>query len=155
SDAGQLLFLLSPGQPNGPRRFPLCRLSVVPDLYRRYPSAVRSVAEANPFTVGNTIPYDSKLGNSRWDALNDLIRAVIVDAHPALSAAWRSVVQAPLSEPARKRLEDKLFAPPCTEAELQRHARLVLEEGPRVRTLALNRWGEDARQRYRAVREEA
>src|SRR5262249_1684627 len=97
SDAGQLLFLLRPGQPSGPRRLPLSRLSVVPELSRRYPAAVRSVGEANPFTAGDTIAYNSKVGISRWDALNDLIGAVIVDAHPELSAAWQAVLRSPLS----------------------------------------------------------
>jgi ABC-type Fe3+ transport system substrate-binding protein len=155
SDAGQLLFLLQPGRPGGPRRFPLCRLSVVPELYERYPASERSVGEANPFKVANTISYDSKLGISRWDALNDLIGAVIVDAHPELSEAWRAVLQSGPPDPERQRLEGELFAPPCSESELREHARRVAAEGPRVRTLTLNRWGEEARQRYRAVRDTA
>jgi hypothetical protein len=32
------------------------------------------------------------------------------------------------------------------------HARNIMEESPRVRTAMVNRWGETARQRYRAVR---
>lgn len=151
SDAGQLLFLLQPGQQGGPRRFPLCRLSVVEELYDRFPPAVRSVGDANPFRVKNTIPYNSKLGIGRWDALNDLIGAVIVDAHPELSAAWRAVRQSGLSEAEKQRLEAELFAPPCTEAELSAHARHAAEAGPRTRTATINRWGEEARQRYHAV----
>jgi ABC-type Fe3+ transport system substrate-binding protein len=154
SDAGQLIFLLRPGEPGGPRRYPLCRLSVVEELYARYPPEARSVGAANPFAVGTTIHYDSRLGNSRWDALNDLFGAAIMDAHADLSAAWRAVLA--VSDPeARRRLEGKLFAPPCTHEELLAHARATAEGGPRARTLTINRWGEEARQRYRGVRTEA
>jgi ABC-type Fe3+ transport system substrate-binding protein len=152
SDEGQRLFLLRPGVPGGPRRYPLCRLSVVEDLYRQYPPAQRSVGDANPFTVGGgTIRYDGKVGTRRWDALNDLLGAVIVDAHADLAAAWRALLHSPLPDEQRRRLEDELFRPPCTEAELLAHARQILEESPRVRTATVNRWGEEARRRYRGV----
>jgi ABC-type Fe3+ transport system substrate-binding protein len=151
SDAGQRLFLLRPGLAGGPRRYPLCRLSVVEELYRRHPPEERSVGDANPFTLSTTIPYDSKLGTQRWDALNDLLGAVVVDAHPELTAAWRAVLRSPLSIEERALLEAELFRPPCIEAELKEHARRINEESPRVRTETVNRWGEEARQRYREV----
>jgi iron(III) transport system substrate-binding protein len=151
SDAGQLLWLLRPGQPGGPRRYPLCRLSVVEELYQKYSAEERSVGDANPFTLSTTIPYDSKVGTQRWDALNDLLGAVVVDAHPELTAAWRAVLTAPLSDDERARLEAELFRLPCSEAEVKEHARRIVEESPRVRTETVNRWGEEARQRYREV----
>jgi ABC-type Fe3+ transport system substrate-binding protein len=151
SDAGQLLFLLRPGQPGGPQRYALCRLSVVEDLYRQHPPEERSVGDANPFKLTDTISYDSKVGTQRWDALNDLLGAVVVDAHPELTAAWRAVLGSSLSDEERGRLEADLFRPPCTETELKEHARRINEESPRVRTETVNRWGEEARQRYREV----
>jgi ABC-type Fe3+ transport system substrate-binding protein len=154
SDAGQLLFLLQPGQPNGPSRYPLCRLSVVERLYQQYPPEVRSVGAANPFQSGKTISYNSQKGIGRWDALNDLIGATILDAHPDLVDARKAVlsVQSPDD---RRALERDLFAPPCTEQDLDRHARRILESGPRARTETVNVWGEEARQRYRNVRRRA
>src|SRR5262249_37749855 len=122
SDAGQRLFILLPGQPGGPRRYPLCRLSVVPELYRQYQPAERSIGAAAPFALAGTLSYDGKKGSARWDALNDLFGAVIVDAHPDLSAAWRAILDSDLSESERRDLEERLFAPPCTEAELMEHA---------------------------------
>jgi hypothetical protein len=151
SDAGQRLFMLRPGKPGGPRRYSLCRLSVVEGLYRQYPPDERSVGDANPFAVDGTLrAYDSELGNRRWDALNDLFGAVIVDAHPDLAAAWRAVLRMPEHE--RAALEQDLFQPPCTEADLEAHARRIREDSPRARTETVNRWGEDARQHYREVR---
>lgn len=150
SDAGQLLFLLQPGQPGGPRRYPLCRLSAVEELYQRYPPDVRSIGAADPFKVKNTIAYNTKLGGSRWDALNDLMGAVIVDVQPELAAAWRAVVyQAPLDQ--RVQLATALFKPPVTEDELLTYARRVATEGAQLRTLTINQWGEDAREHYRRI----
>jgi hypothetical protein len=151
SDAGQKLFFLLPGQPGGPRRYPLCRLSVVEALYREYPPDKRSVGAADPFTQKNALRYDSKLGQQRWDALNDLIGAVIVDAHDDLAAAWKAVAESGLPEERRRALEQELFRPPCTEAEQAAHGRRIIEQGPRARAAQINQWGEDARSRYRAI----
>jgi ABC-type Fe3+ transport system substrate-binding protein len=155
SDAGQLLFLLRPGQPGGPRRHPLCRLSVVEALYTRYPPEARSVGAANPFAIGSTVSYDSKLGNSRWDALNDLFGAVILDVHPDLTAAWKALIHSPKSAAERERLERELFTTPITEEELKAHARNITAGNPRVRTATINRWGEQARKHYRDIRKHA
>jgi ABC-type Fe3+ transport system substrate-binding protein len=155
SDAGQRLFILLPGQPGGPRRYPLCRLSVVPELYRQYQPAERSIGAADPFALAGTLSYDGKKGSARWDALNDLFGAVIVDAHPDLSAAWRAILDSDLSESERRDLEERLFAPPCTEAELMEHAGRIAGGNPRVRAETVNRWGEEARERYRDARRAA
>jgi ABC-type Fe3+ transport system substrate-binding protein len=149
SDACQLLFLLKPGQPGGPRRHALARLSVVAGLYGQYPANVRSVGAANPFQAGNTIRYDSKLATGRWDALNDVYGAAIMDAHAELTAAWRAVLA--LADERRPGLEQELFAQFCTHEELMAHARSIVEESPRVRTATVNGWGERARQRYRHI----
>jgi ABC-type Fe3+ transport system substrate-binding protein len=160
SDAGQLLFLLQPGQPGGPRRHPLCRLSIAEPLYstasyRRYPVDTRSVGDANPFSVHNLLRYDSQQGNRRWNALNDLLGAVIVDAQPELAAAWEAVLHSRLPADQRQRLEEELFRPFCTAAELAAHGRAIEEQGPRLRAETVNRWGEQARQRYARIRRTA
>jgi hypothetical protein len=154
SDDGQRLFLLRAGQPGGPRRYPLCRLGVVPALYEQYPPEVRSVGPANPFEARAGLRYDNDKAAGRWEALNDLFGSVIVDAHHDLSAAWAAVSRLPPSDQ-RARLEEDLFRPPATEADLADYARRLAREGPRFRTEALNRWGEQARQHYRTVRRQA
>ncbi|HEV3257170.1 MAG TPA: extracellular solute-binding protein [Gemmataceae bacterium] len=152
SDAGQRLILLRPGQPGGPRRHALGRLSVVEALYAQFPPETRAVGNVNPFTVRDTIPYKDQVANRRWDALNDLFGAWVVDAHPELTAAWQAVLDSGLDRQERQRLEDELFAPPCSEAELAAHARSIADDSPRVRTATVTRWGEEARERYRRVR---
>ncbi|MBV9124360.1 MAG: hypothetical protein JO112_13455, partial [Planctomycetes bacterium] len=152
SDAGQRLVLLRAGEPDGPRRHAVGRLSVVKQLYEEYPPAQRAVGAVNPFAVGHTIHYDNKLGIQRWDALNDLFGAWVVDAHPELTAAWQALLHSSLTAPERQRLEDELFAPPCSEEELAAHAWRITDDSPRERTLVVTRWGEEARQRYRRIR---
>ncbi len=151
SDAGQKLFLLQPGVPGGPRRYPLCRLSVVESLYRQYPPAQRSVGAANPFQHTDALQYNSQVGQQRWDALNDLFGAFIVDAHAELSGAWQALLRSGLPANDRDRLTAELFEPPCTEAELSAHARRIAQDSPRARAAQVNEWSEQARQRYRRI----
>jgi iron(III) transport system substrate-binding protein len=153
SDAGQRLFLLQPGIPGGPQWHPLCRLSIVESLYKQYSPDQRSVGAANPFTQTRGLPYKSKIGEQRWDALNDILGAVIVDAHDELAATRASLVGLP--EDVYSRLLADLTTPPCSEDELAAHARRIVEQGPRARAAQINQWGEAARERYRRIRQEA
>jgi ABC-type Fe3+ transport system substrate-binding protein len=155
SDDGQRLFFLKPGAPGGPLHYPLARLSVVPGLYRRYPPSARSVGDVDPFTLGGAFDYNASLGQSRWDALNDLLGAVAVDAHQELSCAWQTLLAARLPARSRQALEAELFRPPVREAELAEYAGQALAASPRYRAETVNRWGEDARRRYREVAREA
>ena len=152
SDAGQRLVFLRPGQPGGPPDYPLCRLSVLPSFYREYPPEARSTGPANPFELKSSVQYDKDLGERRWNPLNDLFGAWVIDAHPDLRDAWAAVCAMPPESPERSRLEAELFAPPCTEAELTAYGRTLAQGDPRVRTEAVTRWGEQARERYRRVR---
>jgi ABC-type Fe3+ transport system substrate-binding protein len=155
SDDGQRLFLLKPGISGGPHQYPLCRLSVVPALYKRYPAAERSVGDADPFTFGGAFDYKASLGERRWNALNDLLGAVAVDARAEIAAAWQTLLAASLPEDRQQLLEQELFRPPCSEETLADYARLVGSESPRYRAKIMNQWGEEARRRYRDVARKA
>src|SRR5262249_1962829 len=149
--AGQELFLLKPGAPGGPTHYALCRLSIVPALYRRYPPSERSVGEADPFTLGGAFDYKASIGQGRWDALNDLLGAIALDPQFDLADAWQAVLTTKLSDDRRQALEEELFRPPCTDAELADYAKRIANESPRYRAETVNRWGEDARRRYANV----
>jgi ABC-type Fe3+ transport system substrate-binding protein len=157
SDAGQELVMLQPGEPGGPRRSPVCRLSVVEAMYdpAKYPPAARYVGTANPFAVKQTFSYDSKLGSRRWDALNDYFGAVVIDAHPDLSAAWQAVLHSRLPQSEREQLERQLFQARHTQKDLDDYARAIRVQSPRRRSETVNRWGEEARQHYQQIRRAA
>jgi hypothetical protein len=133
----------------------LCRLSIVPALYGRYPPAERSVGAADPFTLGGAFDYKASIGQARWDALNDLLGAVALDAQADLTNAWQAVLTATLPDDRRRALEEELFQPPCSEAELADYAKRIAVESPRYRAETVNRWGEAARRRYANVAREA
>jgi hypothetical protein len=101
--------------------------------------------------VGHTVQYDSRKSIQRWDALNDLFGAWIVDAHPQLVAAWRAVLRSGLSSEQRSRFEEELFRPPLSEEQIAAYARSLTEGSPRTRTETITRWGEEARQRYQRI----
>jgi ABC-type Fe3+ transport system substrate-binding protein len=155
SDAGQELFLLNPGIRGGPSHYALCRLSVVPALYRRFPPAERSVGDADPFTLGGAFDYKASVGQGRWDALNDLLGAIALDAQSELAGAWYAVLSAKLPKERLRLLETELFRTPVTETELADYGRRIAVESPRYRAETTNRWGEEARRRYRDVAREA
>jgi hypothetical protein len=127
----------------------------VPGLYQRYPPAERSIGEANPFTLGGAFVYNAEKGRKRWDALNDLLGAIAVDAHPELSDAWQAVVEHLPGTIVWERGEKMLFTPPCSEAELDQYAKDITTKPPSYRAETINRWGEEARQGYRRVMREA
>jgi ABC-type Fe3+ transport system substrate-binding protein len=82
SEAGQRLWYGKKGQPGGPTRFELGKLSVLPSLYGTIESA--SVVNSNPFKIPNLVAYDSKLASERWPLVNDLFGAFIIDLHQRL-----------------------------------------------------------------------
>jgi iron(III) transport system permease protein len=82
SEAGQRLWYGKKGQPGGPTRFELGKLSVLPSLYGRIESA--SVVNSNPFDIPNLVAYDSKLASERWPLVNDLFGTFIIDLHQRL-----------------------------------------------------------------------
>src|SRR4029077_20534759 len=89
-EAGQRLWFLPRGHPEGPRQFSIERMSIRPDFYRRYKGV--SNIEFSPFDLKQSFVYDSKLGRDRREVLAALVGALLVDTHAELQAAWRAVI---------------------------------------------------------------
>ena len=89
SDTGQKLWFLPRGHPEGPKQFSLERMSVRPDIYRRY-RGVGSI-EFSPFDLKQSFQYDAKLSRERREVVAALAGALLVDTHDDLRAAWRKV----------------------------------------------------------------
>lgn len=83
SEAGQRIWYAKKGEPGGPRRFELGKLSVLPALYGKVTPA--SVITENPFTMPNILPYDAEKAGLRWTLINDLFGACIIDSHKLLT----------------------------------------------------------------------
>jgi ABC-type Fe3+ transport system substrate-binding protein len=90
SDAGQRLWYLPKGHPEGPRFHSLNRLPVRPEIYRRY--AGESAIRVNPFDLKQTFHFDANLARSRQDIVRSLHGALLVDNHRELVKAWKAII---------------------------------------------------------------
>jgi len=143
-DAGQALWMLPAGHPDGPRRHSLVRLPVRPSLYQKY--AGQSPIPVNPFTVESEFRYNARVARARRDIVRNLFGSLIVDCHSDLVPAWRRVIAAG-SPGAAVRL---LGSVPMTEAEA-----LALAKGEWSQAEARNRlkagWQAWAQEKYRRI----
>jgi hypothetical protein len=158
-DGGQRLWMLQPNTlPGSPRRYSICRLSIMPALYveANYPPSIRSVP-VNPFDesqVGKLVDFSNKLADGRRFVMSDLFGCWIIDTHDELNAAWRAVLSSRPAGRSDDPLEERLFAPPCSQNEVQALT-AELRKGPVQRAELLSRWLNEARSRYRTIRQEA
>ena len=141
SRRGQLLWMRPKGAPGGPRRFLLARMSVRPDLYGA--GQGHSAVRVNPFRWKVVSFYDSKRASRRWDLLNDLLGACLIDSHEQLQKAWQAVTRAGLPADGL----EELTRPPVSEQGLE-----ALEASwgrdPELRSRMVLRWAETCRNRY-------
>jgi len=142
SEAGQKLWLLRRGEPDGPRKHELARLSVRPSLYPKV--AGRTAVQVNPFQWQSSFVYDAKLGGTRWGIISDLIGTMVIDPHDRLAGAWQRAIDAGNTEAAL----DRLAAPPVTEAEVREWAARERWRKAEFRNRTINGWANLARQRY-------
>lgn len=140
-EAGQRLWMLPAGHPQGPRRNTLLRLPVRPGLYDRFAS--ESPIRVRPFEVRSGFRYNARLANSRRDVVRSMFGALYVDVHEDLVRAWRRVVELGTPEDAVR----ELGTVPLGEAEA-----LALAQGAWTSPLERNRlktlWQQEARARY-------
>lgn len=110
-EAGQKLWCLPKGHPEGPRVFSIERLPIRPDFYERFREC--AAVQNNPFKLDQTYRYDSKLARKRRDVVRSLFGSILVDVHPELQRCWRSLIADGLPEDRRRDFGE----PPITEAE--------------------------------------
>ncbi len=144
-DEGQSLWMIPRGQPGGTRTFNIERMSVVPELYSKLRGV--TVVSVNPFEMPIAFRYDPVKGSARWQLINDLFGACLIDVHRELIAAWRALI------------ERGRWADPAAVAEL---SRLPLSEDevlklsakwkdPLMRTRQSIEWQAWARDKFRRL----
>lgn len=146
STEGQMLLLLAPGTPGGPERFALGRMSVRPDVYEQV--GRKTLTKVNPFTLPASLRYDPKRGGARWALVNDLIGALVIDAHDELQAAWEACRRAGM----RPDVLAQMCAMPVTEDEATRLATDVWKKAD-AKNVEIDRWTRFARAKYAKVLE--
>lgn len=144
SEAGQRLWFLPKGHPDGPRQFSIERMSIRPDFYRRYRGV--SNIEFSPFDLKQGFTYDARLSRARREVVAALAGAVMVDTHSELSAAWRHLIKRGTPEAELR----ELGRAPLTAAEA-----LALSNGdwkkPAFRNRTKIEWQNWARAKYRKL----
>lgn len=90
-ERGQLLWNLRPGTPGGPQARALRRLPVRRDLYT--PDRLRHFADpaALPYHKTGGFAYQPELTGSLYLALRTIVRAMCIDSHQELTAAWAAI----------------------------------------------------------------
>jgi len=148
---GQLLWMLPKGTPGGATRTIINRMSVQPALYDEL-SGVTPIL-TNPFKMHSDFVYSQALGTRRRAILSVLIAAWMIDTHDVLAPAWKAL-HSPTAlklPPARQQaLLAQFVAPPCTESDLLHLADTDWKD-PVKRTALVNRWQNEALDRYKSV----
>jgi iron(III) transport system substrate-binding protein len=142
SDAGQKLWFLPRGHPEGPQQFSIERMSIRPDLYRRYRGI--SNIEYSPFDLKQTFHYDGDLARERRDVVAALVGTLLVDTHAELKQAWKAVIHRGITLPELARLGRA----PLAEAEALALARGLWKD-PASRNRKKIEWQTWAQNKYR------
>ncbi|HPP12930.1 MAG TPA: ABC transporter substrate-binding protein, partial [bacterium] len=141
SSSGQLVWMLPPGTPEGPREFALNRLSIRPETYQR-PGIL--FASFNPYQRSRSLPYNFSLAARRWGLLNDLLGSCVIDPHAELSRAWHL-----LRKTSNKQLWQQFYQLPLKPAA----QRFFWENwsDPVFRNQYLTRWLNFSREKFTMV----
>lgn len=143
---GQLIWIQKKGRQGGPRRYSLNRFSIRPDVYK---DKELEAGIFNPYTLQGTIRYDFDLASKRWDVLNDLVGALIIDPHRHLRKSWGIILRSDKNASLRR----KFFDMPV-DAGLQRFLWENWDD-PIFRNQNINQWINFSRDKFRAIENQA
>jgi ABC-type Fe3+ transport system substrate-binding protein len=77
SKEGQKILMQKVGTPNGPRKFELRKLSILPQLYETLGDLLS--VTVNPFQLKTLQPLDENLVRKRWSVLNDIAGVFLIE----------------------------------------------------------------------------
>ena len=149
SENAQKLWMLRDTDPEGPKwKGGLNRASVLPTLYEKL--GERCIVP-NPFAMeGTPFQYDSKKGGTRWNIVNDLFGALIIDSHKDLVNAWKAIRKC--KDPAKRDAAiAALTKMPITEEEAMQLANDAWKN-PTVRNEKIKEWGQFAKEKFKTAR---
>ena len=134
-EPGQRLQMVPRGQPGGAQQFSIERMSVRPKLYDQLRDV--TLVPINPFAQPVTFKYDARKAGARWDLVNGLVGATLIDLHSELAAALQRT----------GRVDSR---PPITEAEAMQLAGGEWKN-PHYRQRKLIEWQRWAQQKYESL----
>lgn len=88
---GQLIWMLKKGEKGGPVKYSLNRFSIRQDVYED--QRIKSMNTFNPYNLKGTIKYNFELASKRWNLINDMIGALVIDPHNRLKKVWSIILK--------------------------------------------------------------
>jgi ABC-type Fe3+ transport system substrate-binding protein len=143
SAEGQRLWLYKKGVPGGPKEFSLNKMSVLPELYKDFEK--KSNVLIDPFKEKKGFTYDFEKATARWNLINDLVGALIIDTHEELAKAWEKT-----SKGGDNKKIAAILKVPVTEDEAMKLATGKWNDEV-ARNKVINGWLTAARKRYKSV----
>lgn len=94
SPGGQQLWNGKVGSPGGPRRYSLRRLPILPAAYSPALLESRSDPEVNPYRDASNFMYRESWTGPMFQPIALIVRAMCIDPHDELKAAWAAICAA-------------------------------------------------------------
>ncbi len=150
SPAGQRLWNYRVGEPGGPERFALRRLPVRHDAYTAADRAHMSDPDLDPYEVAAKFVYHPAWTAPYLDVIDWLVRALVLDPKPELTAAWRAIVAA--GGPERVPRAWAEFKRLAVAYDQVKAAGTAIAKSPAERLAIMRRWTTEAQAQYRRAR---
>jgi len=139
---GQLIWIKKKGTEGGPKKYSLNRFSIRPDVYED--PSIKNTDIFNPYKLKGAINYDFDLASKRWNLLNDMIGALIIDHHQKFKKIW-SIISKIENENLKK-----LFFKVPVEEKMQKFLWENWND-PVFRNYYINEWSNFSREKFRSI----
>lgn len=94
SPAGQKLWNWKVGAPGGPEHYALRRMPILPALYADEFRAHRTDPDNLPYEMARQFTYHDEWTAALFRPQSFIVRAMCIDSHDELRAAWRALIDA-------------------------------------------------------------
>ncbi len=147
---GQMLWNARPGSEMGPKMRGLRRLPIRRDLYQEPYLSEMVDAEVMPYETANDFIYEYELTGRHFTPLRNIIRAMCIDSHQEMKAAWAALIEANFPPQASAKFFN--VTPVSYELALS-EIKKTLKSADKVESVRMmNRLGKHFRDHYHAAR---
>ena len=149
SKPGQFLWNARPGCPGGPKSRALRRLPIRKDLYSREYRRYFTDPDALPYLRSGGFVYRGELTGRAFGAIGLIVRAMCIDSHQELKAAW-AAANSPGAPPEAKRILGDVSAVSYRKV-MDEIVPLMKRHDPLATARFASELGEGFREQYRRV----
>ncbi|MBE6358438.1 MAG: ABC transporter substrate-binding protein [Lentisphaerae bacterium] len=148
---GQKLHAFKAGTPGGPEKTTLSRAPVRRELYAKEFQEYIFKKDYNPYASGADFEYRAKWTGRYYTLLRQVIKALMLDPHVELQAAWQAIIAAggPDKVPQAMAVFNALPFEYQDAAEAAKSLQISKEHSASDVAAVLRHWSENARQNYR------